>query len=264
MKSRIAGSRVTAVAVQLLLIVLLFAVWELLARNRLIDTFYYGQPTQIASYFAKHINDGSLLRATWVTLFETLAGFVLGMTMGVAGGLGLWWSRTVAAILEPFLVALQAVPKIIFAPIIILLIGFGIEFKVAVSFAGVVIIALLSTYAGTKETDPDLIDLLRSIGASRWQVFTSVVVPTTLPWIVVASEINIGFALVGAVVAEFIASNEGLGYLAMYGARTFDMSLVLVPVLTLVVLAAVMYGAVKFIEKLLPKNLQASAANWGA
>lgn len=236
-------------AAQLAVVVVLITAWQLLTDAKVLSPFYYGKPSQILAYCIKLTTEGTLLRATLVTFREAIAGFALGTAVGVALGFALWWSRRTAIVLDPFLIALQAVPKITFAPIFILLLGVGALFKIAVSFAGVVIVTLLSTYAGTRETDADQVDLLRSLGASRWQVFWTVVVPTTLPWIIVSMEVNVGFALIGAVVAEFIASNEGLGYLAMYGAGTFDMSLVLVPVLALMVLATGMYGAVGLLER---------------
>ena len=252
-------------AAQLAIFIVFIAAWQLLTQAKIISPFYFGQPSQVLAYCGKMIADGSLLKATIVTFREALAGFVVGMITGTVLGFALWWSRTAAAIFDPFLVALQAVPKITFAPIFILVLGVGFVFKVAVSFAGVVIIALLSTYAGTKETDPDLVDLVRSLGASKWQVFREIVIPTALPWIIVSMEVNVGFALIGAVVAEFIASNEGLGYMAVYGAGTFDMSLVLVPVLVLMFLAACMYGIVRVVERrLLPWKAQHYEAQWAS
>jgi NitT/TauT family transport system permease protein len=222
--------------------------WETAVRLRLLNPFYFGQPSQVAEYLVLKIRDGSLLSATWVTLTESLAGFVLGMSIGTALGLALWWSRTAAALSRPLLVALNAVPKLIFAPMFILVVGLGFEFKVLISFAGIVIVALLAAYVGAKQADADLIDLVRSMGGSRWQAFQLVVVPAALPWTIVSMEINIGLALIGAVVGEFLASDAGLGYLAVYAAGTFDMSLVLVAVTTLMVLAVGMYWAVRAFE----------------
>jgi NitT/TauT family transport system permease protein len=235
-------------AIQLAMGAAFILAWELAVRYRLLNPFYFGHPHQVFQYFVTKLHDGSLLTATWVTLSEGLAGFALGMTIGTTAGLALWWSRTLTDVVRPLLVALNAVPKLIFAPVFILLVGLGFEFKVAMSFAGVVIVALLSAYVGSKQADSDLIDMIRSLGGTRWQVFAMVVVPTALPWVVVSMEINIGLSLIGAVVGEFLASNAGLGYLAVYGAGTFDMSLVLVAVMTLMTMATVMYGAVRAFE----------------
>jgi len=249
--------------VQLAVLVGFVLAWQLTTQAKILNPFYFGQPSQILTYFISLSRDGSLLNAALVTFREMLAGFALGMGLGVLLGFALWWSRTAAALVDPFLIALQAVPKITFAPIFILVIGFGFGFKVAVSSAGVVIIALMSTYAGTRQADADLADLLRSLGANRWQLFRTVVVPTALPWIISSMQINVGFALTGAVVAEFIASNEGLGYMAIYGAGTFDMSLVLVPVITLMLLAAGLYGAIRILERwLLPSQVDRHPSQW--
>jgi NitT/TauT family transport system permease protein len=222
--------------------------WELAIRYRILNPFYFGQPSHVFQYFVVKLQDGTLLTATRVTVLESLAGFALGMSIGTATGLSLWWSHTLTALVRPLLVALNAVPKLIFAPIFILVVGLGFEFKVAISFAGVVIVALLSAYVGSKQADADHVDMIRSLGGTRWQVFQMIIVPSALPWVVVSMEINIGLALIGAVVGEFLASNAGLGYLAVYGAGTFDMSLVLVAVTTLMALAIVMYGAVLAFE----------------
>jgi NitT/TauT family transport system permease protein len=238
-------------AIQVALVLAALVAWEVLTRWRVLQPFYFGQPTQVFRYAAEKLRDGSLPAATWITLLETLAGFALGMGVGTLLGFSLWWSRTVTKVIEPLLVALNAVPKLIFAPIFLLLIGLGFAFKVAISFAGVAVVALLSAFAGTKQADPDHRDLIRSMGGTRWQVFTLVVVPTALPWVVISMEMNVGFALIGAVVGEFPASNAGLGYLAIYASGTFDMSLVLVSVATLMVLAALMYGAVRKLETIL-------------
>ncbi len=233
---------------QILLLVFIVLVWEILTRFQILDTFYYGQPTQVWDHLINKLQDGSLLVASRITLLETLAGFALGMSLGTVLGLALWWSPTVTKIVEPFLVALNAIPKLTFAPIFLLLVGLGFAFKVAVAFAATVIVAVLSAYSGTRETDPDLIDLVRSVGASRWQIFTIVVVPTALPWLIISMKITVGFALIGAVVGEFIAANDGLGYMAVLGSGAFDMSLVMVSVFALMILAALMYGAVQILE----------------
>lgn len=238
----------SVLAIQLAIGLAFILAWELSVRYRLLNPFYFGQPKQVFQYFLAKVQDGSLLAATWLTLSESLAGFALGMAIGTTLGLGLWWSRAVTDLARPVLVALNAVPKLIFAPVFMLLVGLGFEFKVAISFAGVVIVALLSAYVGSRQADADLIDMIRSLGGTRWQVFSMIVVPTALPWVVVSMEINIGLSLIGAVVGEFLASNAGLGYLAVYGAGTFDMSLVLVAVTTLMTLAIGMYGAVRAFE----------------
>jgi len=241
--------------IQLSAAMIFILIWEMAIRYEWINSFYFGQPTQVGLYLIDKLQDGTLLDATWVTLSESLVGFVLGTSIGTACGLLLWWSRTLTDLFYPLIVALNAVPKLIFAPIFLLIFGLGFEFKVVNSFAGVVIVALLSAYVGTQQADADQADLIRSMGGNRWRVFQLIVVPTALPLIIVSMEINIGISLVGAVVGEFLASNEGLGYLAIYGAGTFDMSLVLVSVATLIVLAVVMYGAIRLIGHwLLPRR----------
>jgi NitT/TauT family transport system permease protein len=256
------GESAGVLTIQIGLVLILLAVWEVSVRLGVVNAFYVGQPSKVFAYFDAKLKDGTLASATWVTFSESLTGFVLGTAIGTTIGLGLWWSRTLTALVRPLLVALNAVPKLTFAPVFILVLGLGFELKVVMSFAGVVIVALLSAYVGARQADADLIDLIRSVGGSRWQVFVMIILPSALPWVIVSMEINIGLALVGAVVGEFLASDQGLGHLAVYGAGTFDMSLVLVAVTTLVGLATLMYGAVRLFEAWVlpvrPESVQAA------
>jgi NitT/TauT family transport system permease protein len=235
-------------AIQLAGAVLLIILWQCLIRARLLNPFYTGEPSQIGRDFIEGLRNRTLIQATEITMAESLAGFCLGTLAGSVAGLTLWWSARTTMVLRPALTGLNAVPKIIFAPVFILLVGVGFAFKVASSASGVSIVALLAALAGTQRADPDLVDLVRAMGGKRRDIFWLIVVPAALPWMITASEINIGIALVGAVVGEFLSSNAGLGYLAVYAAGTFDMSLVLVSVSILMALSAGMYGLVRILS----------------
>ena len=193
--------------------------------------------------------DGSLFRHTWITVFETLSGVILGLLGGAACGLLLWWSKTAERVLDPILVILNSLPKIALTPIFLLWFGVGIAMKFALCFSTVFVVTFLTAVAGINETDKELVHLTSALGGSRWQIFRNVVVPSSVPWLISAMKLGIGFGLTGAVVGEFVAANQGIGYLLLYGAQIYDMSLVWAGIVVLIVVAVAMYMCVVLIER---------------
>jgi NitT/TauT family transport system permease protein len=184
-----------------------------------------------------------------------LIGFVLGTTLGSILGLSFWWSPNYAAVVQPFLVAFESTPKLALAPLIILIFGMGIISKVAIAVALTVVVSCLTTSSGVRAIDPDGEKLLYSLGATRRQVFWKFVIPAVLPWAISVLRINIGLALTGAVVGEFIASEHGLGRTILYAGETYDIALVWSGVLLLSVLSFLMYVAISWIERMLIKGV---------
>lgn len=234
---------------QVIIVVCTIAVWEYAARHRLVNPLFIGQPSLIAELIVENVRDGTLLRATWITLAETLLGFFAGMTIGALVGLALWWSRLAGRVMDPLLVVFNAVPKIALAPIFIVILGIGFSMKVALAFTNVVVLAALTAYSGARQADTDLMDLIRSVGGGRWRVFSLIVMPTSLTWIVSTLEIGLGLAFVGAVTGEFLAAREGLGYLALYGSNIFNMNLIWMAVLSMMLVTAIMASVVRRIER---------------
>jgi NitT/TauT family transport system permease protein len=189
------------------------------------------------------------LRDAALTAWEAIAGFLIGTILGSAAGLALWLVPTGAALLRPYLVALNGLPKIALAPLIIVWFGIGISSKIAIAAIITFIVAVITALQGAKQVDADLIKLLRSLGASRLKTWRTVIVPGAMPWIVSAFRLNVGFALIGAVVGEYIASKEGLGYMIYYAGVLYDLNAVWVGIATLMAVALLMYGAIDLIER---------------
>jgi NitT/TauT family transport system permease protein len=238
-------------AIQLVTIALFFLLWELAVRAGWLSAFLVGQPSGIGSFFWKSLLDGSLLRDTGYTLYEAILGFVIGSALGSAAGLALWYSGFVARLVEPVIVAVNAVPKIALAPIIILWFGTGIVSKVALSISLTAIVALIAAYQAAKDADPDLQALLHAMGSDKHRVFTRVIVPSTLPAIIATFRINVGFGLVGAVVGEFISSQYGLGHLIYTASSLYDLNTVWAGLFTLMLVGFALYHVIDFIERLL-------------
>jgi NitT/TauT family transport system permease protein len=238
------------------IVVALFAAWQLLADADVVDTFFWSKPSMVWDSAVIAFSNGTMLDDTIFTFTSTIAGFVLGVVGGAVIGLSFWWSRLYARTSEPLLIAVEAMPKLALAPMIVLALGIGIESKIAMATALVIIIQVLNTHTAVRAVDRDLQTLLYSLGASRWQVFTKVVVPSTIPSIVASFRVSIGLALTGAIVGEYIGSQEGLGKMIQFAASSFDISLIWVGVFTLGILSFVLYLAVLLIEKWLLRAIR--------
>jgi NitT/TauT family transport system permease protein len=197
---------------QAALLAALLGFWEHMTANNKQAAFMFGSPSAMAGFLGQMVGDGSLWRDTYVTGLETLLGFLVGNFVGTVIGLSLWYSRFVSRVLEPFVIALGSIPIIALAPIIIIWFGTGLISKVAMSTLSVVIVALVTSYKGAVGVDPDQFNLMRTLGASKFQIFRKLVVPSSLADIFAGLKLTVGFALIGAIVGEFMSSSEGLGH----------------------------------------------------
>ena len=245
----LAERRGAVVAGQIGLLVCIFAAWEWAAATRWINPDLGGQPSAMWRLFVASAVSGELWAHLEVTLYEELVGFAIGTAAGVAIGLGLWWSRTASRVLEPFAVIFNGIPKIALAPPMIVWFGIYETSKIVLAATICVVVAWLAAHAGARSADRDLLDMVRAMGGSRWQAFAKIVVPSSMSWIIAALKINIGFALVGAVVGEFVASNHGLGFLAVQAAISFQMSQLWMVVFVIMAVAAGQYVLVLWLER---------------
>jgi NitT/TauT family transport system permease protein len=237
------------VVLQVAAVVAFFALWEIGVRAGYISAFLVGSPFGIFTIGYKMLVSGDLLSDTWYTLFEAILGFVIGTIFGSLLGLALWYSAFVARLVEPFIVAINSVPKIALAPIVVLWFGTGLVSKVALSVSLTAIVALIAAYQAAKDADVDLQSLLISMGADKHQVFFKAVVPSTLPSIIATFRINVGFGLVGAVVGEFISSQRGLGHLIYTASSLYDLNTVWVGLFTLMIMGFILYYVIDSIER---------------
>ncbi len=241
--------RPALLARQLLLVAAIFGLWEWGVRSGVLPVYLYGQPSGVWAKAQALAATGELWRHTWVTAQEAVLGFLIGSGLGSLTGLLLWLSPATAATVRPVMIAINGVPKIALAPLIIVWFGIGMEAKIAIAAILTFIVSLIATYAGTREVDQDLVRLMRSLGASRWQTWRKVVAPATLPWIVSALRLNVGFALIGAVVGEYISAKEGLGYLVYFSGTLYDLNAVWAGIFALMFLALLLDAVVTQVER---------------
>jgi NitT/TauT family transport system permease protein len=232
------------------------ALWEIAARTRVIDAFFWSEPSAIFKTLTIFFTAGDAWTDIGFTFRSTVCGFLIGTITGSVLGLSFWWSRNYAAIVMPYVICFESLPKLALAPLIVLVFGLGLASKIATATALTLVVSTLTTYAGVKAVDPDSEKLFYSLGASRLQVFRKLVIPSCLPWIISVLRVNIGLALTGAIVGEFIASQHGLGRAILYAGQTYDIALVWVAVSVLSALAIVMYVTVSWIERVLHKGVK--------
>jgi NitT/TauT family transport system permease protein len=198
---------------------------------------------------------GTILSDIGFTLSAAVLGFVFGTIIGTALGLSFWWSKIYLKTAEPFVIMFEAIPKLALAPIIVLVLGLGMQSKVVLATAMVMAVQALNASAGVRTVDRDIVRMMYSLGASRGKVFRSVVIPSTLPWIISGLRVTIGLALAGAIVGEFIGSNHGVGRLIVYAGSTYDIALIWVGVFVLAALSVLLYVGVGFLERRLSHSI---------
>src|ERR1051325_11387680 len=177
--------------IQVIILVGGIGFWEVGADIGLIDKFFWSQPSAIGRTLVIFFTEGDAWTDIAFTFQSTIYGFAIGTTVGSLLGLSFWWSRNYAAIVQPYIICFESLPKLALAPLIILVFGLGLSSKVAIAFALPLVVSTLTTYAGVKALDPDGEKLFYSLGASRWQVFRKLVVPFCLPWIISVLRVNI-------------------------------------------------------------------------
>lgn len=230
------------------ILILLVAAWELSAQFNLIDNFILSQPSRIGSTFI-NMAQYDLINHIWVTVYETLVGFILGVITGTCLAVTLWWSDFVAKVSEPYLVVLNSLPKIALGPVIIIIVGAGTEAIIFMALAISLIVTVLEMLNGFRHTDSEYIRMASTFGATKLQIFLKVVFPYNIATLFNSLKINIGLSLVGVIAGEFLVSKAGLGYLIVYGGQVFKMDLVMSSVIILAAVAALMYEGVVLMQR---------------
>lgn len=233
------------------LLALLLLLWELGARYQFIDRFYFSSPSEIMQTALVKWNTGDLGRDIAYTAGSTLLGFVLGTVVGSIIGLLFWFSMGAQQVADPWLIVLNALPKLALAPILVILFGIGFSSKVVLAFLMTVVVAAMSASSGVASVDPALSSLFYSLKAGKRKMFLHLVVPSAMRSVITGLRVNIGLSMAGAIVGEFVASDRGLGRMIVYAGTTFDLKLVWVGVVVLSLLSLVMYLGVVGLEWLL-------------
>ena len=240
--------QIWVVVTQFAVLALFLGLWQFVTAHRIVDPFIVSQPSSIVQKFLELLQDGSLARHVAITTYETFMGFGIGTVAGIAIAATLWWWDFLSDVADPYIVVLNATPKIALGPVFIIWLGATMSAVIALAVSISLFVTILSVYSAFRQADPDKMTLCAAFGATKWQQFRKVVFPSAVPMIIATLKVNIGLSLIGAIVGEFLAANAGLGYLIIYGQNIFNMSLVMTSLAILTVIAAVMYYGVSMLE----------------
>lgn len=237
------------------LLILFLAVWELCSDFDVIDAFFFSSPSRVVINFLTLLKEKSLLTHIGITLYETLLSFLLVFLISMICATILWYSTRLSEILEPYLVVLNSLPKSALAPLLIVWLGTGMNTIIVAGISVALFGAIISLYTGFRQVDEEKIRLIHTLGGSRRDSLFKVVLPGSIPIILSTMKVNIGLALVGVIIGEFLAARRGLGYLIIYGSQVFQLDMVITSILILCIIAMGLYQVIQGVEKFYRKRL---------
>jgi NitT/TauT family transport system permease protein len=235
--------------VRISLLVLFLATWQFLTDSMMLDTLFFSSPRQVLEFLVTQIQTGEFWTDALVTTRETLAGFTIGTALGVAAGLIIAEFDFLARVVTPFLTLLNAMPRVALAPLFIIWFGIGEVSKVVLSVSLVFFIMLINTETGARSVEREFVTVSRAMGASRWQLFTKVTLPATIPSITSGLRVSVVYALLGVIFGEMLSAEQGLGQKMQFHATTFNTAGVFGLLLVLSFLALALSATVTAIER---------------
>jgi len=234
---------------RVLLLVAVFAGWYALTATGVLPSFFFGRPLVVLRRVWEWFSSGKIYPHLAVTLVETVLAFAAGTLLGVAAGLWLGLSRTAASLLDPYIKAANAMPRVILAPIFAVWFGLGIASKVALGITLVFFIVFFNVFQGVREVSPVVLASVRMLGATRRQLLRHVYLPSATSWVFSSLHTSVGMAFVGAVVGEYLGSAAGVGYLILQAEGTFDIDTVFAGIVVLTAFALLLDFAVTRAER---------------
>jgi NitT/TauT family transport system permease protein len=215
-------AKISLLLSQILVAVAFLSTWQILVTSGKVDKFFFSRPSDIAARIVTWLKTGSIWPHLLVTLEEAALAFAIGAGAGVICGFALARSPKLGALADPFIRVLNALPRVVLAPIFLLWFGLGIWSKVALGVTVVFFIVFFNTHQGVRDVDKSVIDNARMLGASEWQLTRHVLIPSALTWVFSSLHISIGFAVIAVVVGEYLGASRGVGYLISQAEGVFD------------------------------------------
>ena len=241
--------RRTVTISRLCIFICFLGLWEGSARLGWIDSFFFSSPSRVFLCAYHMALDQSLFAHIGITLFETIASFVLVLFFALVNTIILWLNKKVSETLEPYLVILNSLPKSALAPLLIVWLGANYNTIIITGISVAVFGSILSLYTSFQSIDPEKIKLIQTLGGTKYHILTKVIIPASIPSFFSIMKVNIGLGLVGVIIGEFISSRQGLGYLIIYGSQVFKLDWVIMSIVILCLLAWGLYSLLSHLEK---------------
>ena len=233
---------------QILIICLLFTLWEVLSRLNIINSFIFSSPSNIIKTISNLIKENNFFTHVLITIKELSISFILSLIFGFLIATILWWNEFLAKVIDPYLTVLNSLPKVALGPLIIIWIGASSSSIITMSLMISLFITIINLYTSFINTDENYIFLLKSFKATKFQIYTKVILNANLKNILSTIKINISMNLIGIIMGELLVSKSGLGYLIMYGSQVFNINLVIASVFILGIISAVLYYFINYFE----------------
>ena len=234
---------------KIFILVTFLLLWEICARREILNPFLTSYPSQIFLTIFDLFKENNLLTHIWVTLYETIISFSLASLIGIITASILWSSKTISKILDPYLTVLNSLPKISLGPLIIIWIGANTNSIIFMALLISVFTTIINMYNAFITTDKSKIILMKSLGATKFQMFTKLVFRGNIPTLINTLKINISLSLIGVIMGELLVSKQGLGYLITYGSQVFNLNLVITSIFILGIMSYVLYIIIDLLEK---------------
>lgn len=234
---------------KIFIILAFLLLWEILARSEILNPFLTSYPSQVFLTIFDLFKENNLLTHIWVTLYETIISFSLATIIGIVTASILWSSKTIAKILDPYLTVLNSLPKISLGPLIIIWIGANTNSIIFMALLISVFTTIINMYNAFITTDKSKIVLLKSLGATKIQIFTKLIFRGNITTLINTLKINISLSLIGVIMGELLVSKQGLGYLITYGSQVFNLNLVITSIFILGIMSYLLYIAIDLLEK---------------
>ena len=232
-----------------LLLFLFLGLWEISSKLGWIDSFFFSSPSAVIVLFLKMCRNFEILRHISITLLETLISFMAVTVFSIVSAILLICFPKVSKILEPFLVILNSLPKSALAPLIIVWLGTGMKTIIIAGMSVAIFGSIINMYTGFTQVEPEKIKLIYTLGGTKKDTLFKVILPFSIPVIVSNMKVNIGLALVGVIIGEFLAARQGLGYLIIYGSQVFQLDLLIMSIIILCFIAMGLYQFIQILEK---------------
>ena len=229
--------------------------WQLAADFGWIDDFYFSSPIAIGTLFINDITNMSLLQHIGITLMESSVSFLLIIAFSLLIATLFWFYPVLGKMFEPFLIVLNSLPKSALAPLIIVWLGTGYKTIILCGISVGIFGCILNLYQTFQQTDPERLKLIETLGGTRMQAFTKVVFPGNLPAFISIAKVNIGLALVGVIIGEFLAGRRGLGYLIIYSSQTFRLDSVVLSIIILCAISMIIYWGLNVLERKITEKM---------
>lgn len=244
-------NKLIILGIQILIVCVFFLTWEILSKKEIINSFIFSSPSIIVNTIYEMSLGGELFKHIWVSVYETLIAFCIGLILSIGISTLLYLYNNLYKVLDPFLTCLNSLPKVALGPMIIIIAGANIKSVILMAVLINVIVSTVVITNGFYNTDRVRLKLMKTLGASKYQILRYLVIPSNYKTIISSFKLNISMSMIGVISGEFLVSQKGLGYLIIYGTQVFNLDLVISGIILLLVISYILYKIVEYIEKIL-------------